>query len=77
MLLDCWRTFQDWEDFRKKYDICRPTRDTLYGWTRPSQRRDELFRDQVLSRDDGRWLFNFANYGKHVGKKATSLSSAS
>jgi hypothetical protein len=77
MLLDCWRTFQDWEAIREDYGIRRPTKDTLYGWTRPGPRRAELLRDQVLSRDDGRWLFNFSNYNEHVAKKATSLGMSS
>ena len=77
MLLDYWLTFQHWEAIRKDYGIRRPTKDTLYGWTRPGQRRTELLRNQVLSRDDKRWLFNFTNYNEHVAKKATSLGRAS
>jgi hypothetical protein len=76
MLLDVYRTFQDWEDFRKKQDISRPTVDTLYGWTRPGERRDELLRDEVLSRDAGRWVFNFKRYTDHVAKRAASCHNA-
>jgi hypothetical protein len=77
MLLDCWRTFQEWEAYRKTLGVSRPTQDTLYGWTRPGERRNELLRDGVLSRDAGRWLFNFARYNEHVAKKAASYRSAS
>ena len=47
-------TFQEWLANGGGY----PSKGVLYNWTRPSKTRDELMRAGVITRVNGRWLFN-------------------
>ena len=55
--------FPTWQEQSKK-DY--PTQGVFYNWTRPGPTRDELIKAGVLARFNGRWLFNYANFQRHL-----------